>query len=241
MLRILILEDQKVNREALKGMILSAGGQDQIYVDSAASFDEAYAFVQSKTVYDAFFLDINLDVNNEDDKQGMDIAEIIRKQTRYEFTPMIMVTSIVNLEMEAYRQLHCYQYILKPYMENDVNNVITKLLHMNNSKQEQAIVVKKDGINYKIKCDSIVYIKAVTRGVCLYLKGESMKVPYLTAVKLMEQLPKDDFIQCHRMFIVNKKYVENVDYVNRVIKVEHYDEWVEMGGTYKKIVKDGLT
>ena len=67
-----------------------------------------------------------------------------------------------------------------------------------------------------------------------------MKIPYLTIVKLMEQLDCDDFIQCHRMFVVNKKYIENVDFVNRMIKMEHYDEIIEIGGTYKNNLKEIL-
>ena len=118
-----------------------------------------------------------------------------------------MVTSIASLEMEAYRRLHCYQYLIKPYMRVDVENVVKKLLALQNVKEEKSIVVKKDGINYRIKCNAIVFVKAVPRGICLYLKKEVMKIPYLTIVKLLEQLDKDEFIQCHRMFVVNKKYI----------------------------------
>ncbi|MBQ9699984.1 MAG: LytTR family transcriptional regulator DNA-binding domain-containing protein, partial [Lachnospiraceae bacterium] len=77
-------------------------------------------------------------------------------------------------------------------------------------------------------------------GVCLHLKKESMRVPYLTIVKLLEQLPEEDFIQCHRMAVVNKKYIESVDFVNRMIKMVGIDELVELGGTYKQKVKEQL-
>ena len=92
----------------------------------------------------------------------------------------------------------------------------------------------------RIKCDAIVYVQAIPRGVCLYLKKETMKVPYLTIVKLMEQLPQENFVQCHRMCVFNKKYVENVDLVNRMIKLSCYDEPIEIGGTYKQRVKEQL-
>ena len=240
MIRILILEDQEISRNALKEMIVSAGFNSQIVVDSAASFIEAREYVESDNVYSAFFLDINLKEDDGEDKSGMELAKLIRMHEKYQFTPVIMVTSLANLEMEAYRQLHCYQYILKPYIKNDVENVVKKLLAMEDVKEEKSIVVKKDGINYRIKCDAIVFIKAVPRGVCLYLKRESMKSPYLTIVKLMEMLPEEDFIQCHRMFVINRKYVENVDYVNRIIKMEHYDDGIELGGTYKNNFKEKM-
>lgn len=240
MIRILILEDQEISRNALKEMILSAGGPGQIVVDEAASFSMAKKLIESDVNYSAFFLDINLDTNNDEDKSGMKIAEFIRGYLKYELTPIIMVTSIASLEMEAYRKLHCYQFLIKPYMKVDVENVVKKLLALQNVKEEKSIIVKKDGVNYRIKCNAIVYIKAVPRGICLCLKKETMKIPYLTIVKLMEQLDCEDFIQCHRMFVVNKKYIENVDFVNRMIKMEHYDEIIEIGGTYKNNLKEIL-
>lgn len=240
MIRILILEDQEISRKALKDMILSVGTPGQIVVDEAASFSMAKKLIESDVNYSAFFLDINLDESNVDDHVGMEVATFIRSYLKYELTPIVMVTSVASLEMEAYRRLHCYQFLIKPYMKVDVENVVKKLLALQNVKEEKSIVVKKDGINYRIKCNAIVYIKAVPRGICLYLKKESMKVPYLTIVKILEQLDKDEFIQCHRMFVVNKKHIENVDFVNRMIKMEHYDENIEIGGTYKNHLKEIL-
>ena len=146
MIRLLILEDQDMSRNALKEMILKTGGQEQIVVDSAASFDSAKELIESDRLYAAFFLDINLDAGQENDKSGMKVAELIRSYTKYEFTPVVMVTSLANLEMEAYRKLHCYQYIVKPYIQNDVENVVKKLMAMQDVKEEKSIVVKRDGI-----------------------------------------------------------------------------------------------
>lgn len=240
MIRIFVLEDQDTGRKALEQFICTANGREEIVVDSAASLEEGRKYVESNTTYAAFFLDINLDLDNPDDESGIELAKLIRAQSRYEFTPLIMVTSIARLEITAYRELHCYQYLLKPYIEEDVKKLVNKLLATSRTSEEKSIVVKKDGINYRIKCDAIVYVQAIPRGVCLFLKKETMKIPYLTIVKLMEQLPQDDFIQCHRMCVFNKKYVENVDFVNRMIQLSYYDEAIEIGGTYKLKVKEQL-
>lgn len=238
MIRILILEDHEISRNALKEMILSVGGQSQIVVDEAASFSVAKSFIESGATYSAFFLDINLNGAMPEDKSGMELAVLIRSYIKYELTPIIMVTSMANLEMDAYRKLHCYQFLVKPYMKVDVENVVKKLLALKNVTEEKSIVVKKEGINYRIKCNAIVFVKAVPRGICLYLKKEVMKIPYLTIVKLLEQLDNQEFIQCHRMYVVNKKYINNVDFVNRMIKMEYYDEDIEIGGTYKNRLKE---
>ena len=240
MIRVFIMEDLETSRKALKEIITSSGEAGEIVVDSAASYEEGRKYVESDVTYAAFFLDINLDESNESDQSGLELARLIRSKRQYEFTPVIMVTSIAKLEMTAYRELHCYQYLLKPYIEEDVRALISKLKSMSNVKEEKTIVVKKDGINYRIKCDAIVYIEAVPRGVCLHLKKENMRVPYLTIVKLIEQLPAGEFIQCHRMAVVNKKHIESVDLVNRMIQMVGIDEPIEIGGTYKHKVKEML-
>lgn len=236
MINILILEDQKESREALMKMIASYGSEGEIDIDSAATFLEAEALLKNNKTYNGFFIDINLDINNQDDQSGIEFARLLRTNRKYEFTPVIMVTSIASLEMTAFREIHCYQYIVKPYDRQTVEDVIRKLIMHDKVAEEKNIIVKKDGINYRIKCDAIQYVQAVTRGVMFKLSKESIKVPYMTIKEFMTKVDPEDFVQCHRMYVVNKKHVEFFDVVNRIIRLEDGNE-VEIGITYKDKIK----
>lgn len=101
------------------------------------------------------------------------------------------------------------------------------------------MVVKKDGINYKIFCKDIVCVKAVPRGVQLILSKEEMKIPYLSIKQLLEKLPTEKFLQVHRMCVVNLDYIEYVDTVNGLIRMKN-GEQVEIGITYKSDIKKRL-
>lgn len=236
MINILILEDQKESREVLEKMIASYGGEGEIDIDSAANFLEAKKFLENKKTYNGFFVDINLDINNNDDRGGIEFARLIRQNRKYEFTPVIMVTSIASLEMEAFREIHCYQYIIKPYDRHTVEDVIKKLIMHDKVAEEKNIIVKKDGINYRIKCDAIQYVQAITRGVLFKLTKETVKIPYMTIKEFMTKVDEEDFVQCHRMYVVNKKHIEYFDVVNKLIKLEDGSE-VEIGVTYKDKIK----
>ena len=155
----------------------------------------------------------------------------------YEMTPVVMITSVPGMELPAYRELHCYQYILKPFREEEVLNVVKKVMAHPQEKPEPFIVVKREGVNYQIRCDEIVFCQAIPRGVCLKLKNDQMNVSYLTVRQLMEKLPKERFLQCHRMFVVNKEYVEYYDLVNQVIKMQGYPDMIDIGVTYKPEVR----
>ena len=58
----------------------------------------------------------------------MEFAREVRNDSRYVFTPVIMITSLASLELAAYRELHCYQYILKPYQREEIEKLIQKVL-----------------------------------------------------------------------------------------------------------------
>ena len=237
MINILILEDQKDSREALEKMIASYGRAEEIDVDSAATFVEAMELLENKKTYNGFFVDINLDIENEDDKSGIEFARKIRENRKYEFTPIIMVTSIASLEMTSFREIHCYQYIVKPYDKKTIEDVIRKIVMHDKVVEEKYIIVKKDGINYKLKCDAIQYVQAITRGVQIKLSKEFVKVPYLTIKEFMKKVDEEDFIQCHRMYVVNKKHIVSFDVVNRMISLEDGNT-VEIGVTYKDKIKN---
>lgn len=159
----------------------------------------------------------------------------------YAFTPIVMITSLANMELTAYRELHCYQYLIKPYNEQDIEKLAVKLLFLSQQGETRNtfVVVKKDGINYKIFCKDIVCIKAVPRGIQLILLKGEMKVLYLSIKQLLEKLPNDKFLQVHRMCVVNQDYIDYVDIVNGFIHMKN-GEQVEIGITYKSNVKKRL-
>ena len=189
MTKIMILEDSIDSLKALKAIVESVS--KDIAVIPVKSLEEARAALQDEAnLFQAFLLDINLDEQRPQDASGIEFAREVRNDSRYVFTPVIMITSAHSLELAAYRELHCYQYILKPYQREEIEKLIRKVLFQTGESKEPFVLVKKDGINYKIYCKDIMYLYAIPRGVCLVLKKETMKVPYLSIKQIMEKLPE---------------------------------------------------
>ena len=63
-----------------------------------------------------------------------------------------------------------------------------------------------------------------------------MKIPYLSIKQILAKLPEEQFIQCHRMYVVNRSYIDYVDIVNRIIRMKGSQE-VEIGVTYKTEIR----
>ena len=196
MTKVMILEDSMDSLMALTAMIKKIS--KDIAVVPVESLEKARAALQDEAnLFQAFLLDINLDEQDMEDASGMEFARQVRNDIRYAFTPLVMITSIANLELAAYRELHCYQYILKPYDEEEIEKLIHKVLFQTGESKEPFVLVKKEGVNYKIYCKDIVYLYAIPRGICLVLQKETMKIPYLSIKQILAKLPEEQFIQCH--------------------------------------------
>ncbi len=240
MTRILILEDSKECLDAITVMVERVSGH--VCAVPVNSLEEARAALdEAQPLFQAFLLDINLDIDDSEDISGITFAREVRMRKEYAFTPIIMITSLANMELTAYRELHCYQYLVKPYNEEDIRKLVGKLLFLSQQGEtrEAYVVVKKDSINYKIFCKDIVCIKAVPRGVNFLLLKEEMKVLYLSIRQLLEKLPGDRFLQVHRMCVVNQDYIDYVDTVNGLISMKNGDQ-VEIGITYKNEIRKKL-
>ena len=241
MTRILVLEDSKDCLNAITAMLEKVS--DRVCAVPVNSLKEARAALaeEAQPPFQAFLLDINLDCNDKEDVSGITFAREVRMRREYAFTPIVMITSLANMELTAYRELHCYQYLIKPYNEQDIEKLAGKLLFLSQQGEtrDAFVVVKKDGINYKIFCKDIVCVKAVPRGVQLILSKEEMKIPYLSIKQLLEKLPTEKFLQVHRMCVVNLDYIEYVDTVNGLIRMKN-GEQVEIGITYKSDIKKRL-
>lgn len=231
MIHVMILEDDKSSLGALE-KILSEYSED-ICVHTASSYKEAKDLLDTDIRYGLFLLDVNLSGDNREDIGGILFAREVRGKLRYTFTPIVMVTSVGAMEMQAYRELHCYQYIMKPFQREQVIEVVEKVLEREKREKPATVTVKKDGINYQVKCEDICYVEAVSRGITLHMKEETLNVPYVSLKQILKKLPEDTFVQCHRMYVVNKQKVEYYDTVNRIVKLRDCEDTVEIGVTYK--------
>lgn len=231
MTTVLILEDCLESIKALEAIM--KGYHVGIHALFACSLPEAIDILYSEKRIDIFFLDINLDVRNPKDQSGLLFAKKIREIRKYAFTPIVFLTSAIELELISYRETQCYSYVTKPYSLESITSVLDKIVQNNERKERKQITVKKDGINYRIDEDEIICIEAIPRGIRLYLKGESIDLKYISIKQILEKLSKDQFIQCHRMYVINTNKIEYVDIVNQMIQLRGLTQIIEIGVTYK--------
>ncbi len=237
MKKILILEDNEAHMKALN-RILSDINDIQIF--------EAYNMAQANymlsfNVFDVFLIDIILDTKVPGDVSGIDFVNQIRDNKRYQYTPVIFITSLEDPKLAAYKELHCYNYIEKPFDPEEVLKTVKEAIEIPVPlPKKEYVYFRKDGILYSVKVDEIVYIVVSRQGVEIHTIRDCLKLSYRTISEVMKDLDHTDFLQCNRSMIVNKAYIEHIDSTNRYIKLKGLDTVVEIGSIMKKQFRDML-
>lgn len=236
MKKVLILEDKEIHRRTLMKILEKVQEPLQVYCAQTAA--EAYQISMENNI-NLFLVDIILDTETRGDVSGLKFIDSLRKIPQYSFTPTIFITSLEDPRMYAYKHLHCYGYIEKPFNENVVKNLIEETLSFPTKEpKEEMVYFRNDGIVYSVNSEDIIYIEVSRKEVLIHTVKEDMKVSYMPVKQIMEKLPESSFVQCNRGCIVNKKHVEYVDSVSRYIKLCGDDNLVEIGRAMKERVLD---
>lgn len=83
----------------------------------------------------------------------------------------------------------------------------------------------------------IIYIQNSRRKIKLFCVDDELDMPYKTCGEILKEINSKSFIICSRYYIVNRKYIEYIDYTNRYIKLRYIDNPIEIGIIMKKSFK----
>lgn len=226
--RILIIEDSTKWIEEITELIKETSYETTIFV--ATNITEAYLLAMENSI-DLFIIDIILDVNVPGDVSGIKFADNIRKNIKYQYTPIIFISCLEDPKMYAYANIHCYGYIEKPFLKEKTLNMIEEALNFPLKKvvSKEYIYFRKEGILYGFHVNDIVYIESNAKRTLINSIHEIVEVPYRSIKSILTELDSDAFIQCNRRSIVNKKYIEYIDFPNRYIKLRGIKDTIEIG------------
>lgn len=235
---VLILEDKKSHRENICRII--SGLNLDIKVYAAADIRNAYQISMENHIH-LFVVDIILCPENPGDVQGLEFAQEIREVKKYQFTPLIFITSLEDPQLYSYSELQCFNYIEKPFDTDQVKKMVLKALQFPIvDDAERPLYFRKDGIVYAKNKKDIIYIENMRRKIVIHCVNDVLEIPYKTCDQIIKEADTDLFIRCSRYTIVNRNFIEHIDYANRYVKLRGIDKQIEIGITMKNRFKDKL-
>lgn len=229
---VLIIEDNRASAEALTELTQKCDAVGAVFCVGSSA--DAYKCAMEEEI-DLFLVDIILDGGDAHDVSGITVVEKLRRMKRYEFTPVIFITSLVDEAMNAFHNLHCFDYIEKPFDFGMVEGVIGTALKapLCDDRESGSFYYRKDGVLYALSIDRMVYIETGFRSVVIHTLDEAVELPYASLKNLMRDLPRRHFIRCSRSVVVNRRFIEYADKANQLVKLRN-GKVVKIGGRMKK-------
>lgn len=124
----------------------------------ADNIKDAYSLAMEHSIH-LFLVDIVLNHANPGDVSGLRFVQKIHGVRRYEYIPIIFITILQNPRLFSFMQLKCFDFIEKPFDEDNVRKNILKALDVPLAEEEDRIVFyRKDGIAFSMSPDEIYYI-----------------------------------------------------------------------------------
>jgi len=229
---ILIVEDEITIQLGLERILLSIDPSLNIIKTAYAS--EALEIAQ-KSIIHSFLLDIQLL-----DYTGMLLGEQIRNINAYKFTPIIFITAIPTKEIIAYKQIHSYDYIIKPFTEEEVKRTMETVINYYQTpiqKDSNILKLKHKEITYNYRQKDILCIEARNRKLMITTAKEVAIFSKYTLSSIEKELD-DNFLRCHKGFIVNADYIDKVDKSRLSIYLRNLSDPIPIGRKYIDELKE---
>ncbi|MGG5315032.1 LytR/AlgR family response regulator transcription factor [Enterococcus sp. AZ072] len=200
-MRIAICDDEKKQRNALRTTVeRSLQLKGLAYQIDEFENGEALLAQLAAVTPDILFLDIEMGQLN-----GMETARLLRKQAAEPL--LIFVTSHPDYVFQGY-EVQALHYILKPYKEQKILEVLDYALSELGIKNKQTFLFSHKGSQRKLPLQEISYFWSEGRKVHVQTKDEALTF-YGKLNELELELP-DYFIRIHNRYLVNLYFVEEI-------------------------------
>ena len=240
MKKVLILEDNLATVTFLQKIIDEMDIKTEVYIFEKV--DRAYQCALEHDI-DLFLVDVILEPKVPGDTSGLKFIESIRKVRKYVLAPVIVLTGLEDSKLYTYEKLHCYSFVEKPFEPQQVKRLIGQCFSYQEKgmEEDKTLYFRKDGIIFAVDVSDIVYVSTRRQIIDIHTKRrDTLTIPYVSLKRFLSDSNSDCFVQCSRCCVINKKYVENIDYTNRIIGLKENYGTVEIGLRYRSQLRDEL-
>ena len=209
-MKVIIVEDEILAQQELSWLI-----KEHSQMEIVGTFDDGLdvlKFLQHNKV-DALFLDINI--------PSLDGVLLAQNISQFAHKPFIVfITAWKEHAVEAF-ELEVFDYILKPYQESRIINMLQKLetafQQQSGTGASSPAVRENDTINL-IKDERIIvtsihdiyYAEAHEKMTFVYTRRDEFVMP-MNITEFCSKLPAAHFFRCHRSYCVNLDKIREIE------------------------------
>lgn len=146
-------------------------------------------------------------------KNGIDFANDLRKINK-DFYLVFLTANFRYMPLSF--ESKTFDFLLKPINKNLIDNFVDRLIDEFSIKNSKFLHLNQSLV---VKINSIVYIEKIKNKSYIYvLSGTYSSTVTLDA--LLDSLP-NNFVKCHRSYIINKEFISTVDHKKNTIIFEN--------------------
>ncbi len=229
MYNILIVEDVVEQAKSLKAVIEQK--YDNCSVTIANTYEQAKALITSiEYIFHIFFFDIDLGSSEGD---GLSLAALAREDIDNTTSPMIFLTSIQDKALKAVNEVHCLNYLLKPYTPEMVYDIMDYIFKAKLISEPKTIRFRDpDNLLFRFPIADFLYAKGSRHILNLCFTNGTFITNEYTLTNIMEDLPAF-FTRNHKSYVLNVNHVVCYDKLSRFVSLSDGQK-VPIGKSYKQ-------
>lgn len=232
MKQILLVEDAASAAALIRHYIQSISNEYSIATFAKAS--EALVYAKSRQV-DLFILDIQLL-----DYRGTQLARQLRGLPEYRYTPILFTTELAGEELAAYREVKCYDFLIKPFTGEAFRAAFQAAMEMGARMREASAIlrIEQKQFIFEYEIGNILYIESFGKRVVIHTMQEpgtviSDNISGYSLSKLLELTGKGLLIRCHKSFLVNPNRICRIDKRSRLLYLKNSEATIPIGEKYQ--------
>ena len=205
MLKIAICDDNALHLEAIRIQTENCLNlmSKSFKIDTfTSSFEMATNIDKGGFYYDIAILDI--DMNNID---GISLAKLINITNS--LAQIIFVTSFIGYAPDTYETIHTY-FVLKSSIENKLPLALNKAIENIDFFNDKNLTVLSRNKHTVLSQKTIVFIERNLRNSVIYCISDESYISRTKLEDIFVALNNNEFVQCHKSYIVNFNYVREL-------------------------------
>lgn len=197
-MKIALCDDSSIFRNDVRTKVEKYFNSLDLVIDEYESGESLLKALQILS-YDLLILDIEMGGID-----GLETAKEIRH--RGSDMPIILLTSHTEFAMDGY-EMGVFRFLAKPVDEGKLYKALDDIAEK--MSDERKVMLRIDGEDKMVRVNDILYITASNVYIDVVTKSETLVVRKKMK-DMVEELPKELFIQIHRSSVVNVSYVKSV-------------------------------
>lgn len=242
MLKVVLCDEDKTYVQLLEKLIMEIAIRNKYNIEVAVmaySPQDVLEYLGKDKEISIYILETIYSLSKYD---GIELAKAVREKDRDSY--IVFCTASAEYIYKVMTGLiKPSGYLIKhgnAVNVEELNNVLGDIYrdYLNFFAKDEAVLNINIGTEiYRINYNQIMYLESFQKKI--YVHTDNQRIGYYDSLSSLEEKLGDNFIRCHKSYIINTDKVLRISFSNMKIELSNGDE-IDISRTFKNILKDKL-